>query len=57
MKRGRGGNVLKADPAGTRQEALRLLRDTIAKPLYDQIKLMELPAILEYVAAILQLRE
>jgi hypothetical protein len=57
MKRGRDGNVLEADPGATRQEALRVLRDTIARPLYDKIKLMDLPAILEYVATILQLRE
>ena len=57
MKRGRDGNVRKPDLDATRQEALRVLRDTVAKPLYDKIKLMDLPAILEYVATIRQLQE
>lgn len=57
MKRGRDGNVRKPDPAATRQEALSMLRETVAKPIYDTVKQMDLKSIMEYIATIRQLRK
>ena len=57
MKRGRDGNVRTPDPIVTKQEALSMLRETVAKPIYDTIKRMDLKEILEYIATIRQLRK